>query len=86
MVCKCACGIGIIPKLFLSLFSQVELSHFFRCVYYQSEWIVGTSCAQDLLQFHYANMSMLYTAIFNGCKNDNFQITIFIVFLFLLKT
>ena len=23
--------------------------------------------------FHYANMSMQYTVIFPGCKNDNFQ-------------
>ena len=22
---------------------------------------------------HYANMSMQYTVIFHGCKNDNFQ-------------
>ena len=35
---------------------------------------------------HYANMSMQYTAIFHGCKNDNFQMKILIVFLFLLKT
>ena len=25
------------------------------------------------LQLHYANTSMLYTTIFQGCKNDNFQ-------------
>ena len=35
---------------------------------------------------HYANMSMQYTAIFHGCKNDNFQMKILIFFLFLLKT
>ena len=30
---------------------------------------------------HYANMSVQYTAIFNGCKNDNFQMKIFDIFL-----
>ena len=33
---------------------------------------------------HYDNIPMQYTAIFNGCKNGNFQIVIF--FLFLHKT
>ena len=35
---------------------------------------------------HYANMSVQYTAIFHGCKNDNFRMKILIFFLFLLKT
>ena len=36
---------------------------------------------------HYANMSVQYTAIFHGCKNDNFQMKFFLIFfLFLLKT
>ena len=35
---------------------------------------------------HYANMSVQYTAIFHGCKTDNFQMIFFIFFLFLLKT
>ena len=35
---------------------------------------------------HYENMSVQYTAIFHGCKNDNFQMKILIFFLFLLKT
>ena len=30
---------------------------------------------------HYANMSVQYTAIFHGCKNDNFQMKIFDSFL-----
>ena len=30
---------------------------------------------------HYANMSVQYTAIFHCCKNDNFQMKIFDVFL-----
>ena len=30
---------------------------------------------------HYANMSVQYTAIFHGCKNDNFQMKNFDIFL-----
>ena len=30
---------------------------------------------------HYANMSAQYTAIFHSCKNDNFQMEIFDIFL-----
>ena len=30
---------------------------------------------------HYANMSVQYTAIFHGCKSDNFQMKIFDIFL-----
>ena len=30
---------------------------------------------------HYANMSVQYTAIFHGCKNDNFQMKCFDIFL-----
>ena len=30
---------------------------------------------------HYANMSVQYTAIFHGCKNDNFQMKFFYIFL-----
>ena len=29
----------------------------------------------------YANMSVQYTAIFHGCKNDNFQMKVFDIFL-----
>ena len=32
-------------------------------------------------QVHYANMSVQYTAIFHGCKNDNFQMKKFDIFL-----
>ena len=35
---------------------------------------------------HYENIPMQYTAIFHGCKNDNFQMKNCIFFLFLLKT
>ena len=33
------------------------------------------------LCLHYANMSVQYTAIFHSCKNDNFQMKIFDIFL-----
>ena len=37
--------------------------------------------------YHYANMSVQYTAIFHGCKNGNFQMKKCDFFLFfLLKT
>ena len=35
----------------------------------------------DLRSLHYANMSVQYTAIFHGCKNDNFQMNFFDIFL-----
>ena len=35
---------------------------------------------------HYANMSVQYTAIFHGCKNDEIQMKIFDIFLILVKT
>ena len=30
---------------------------------------------------HYVNMSVQYTAIFHGCKTDNFQMNVFDIFL-----
>ena len=39
------------------------------------------SATCTLCSFHYANMSVQYTAIFNGCKNDNFQMKFFDIFL-----
>ena len=35
---------------------------------------------------HYANMSVKYTANFNGCKNDNLQYNYLDFFFFLLET
>ena len=35
---------------------------------------------------HYANTPMQYTAIFHGCKNVNFQMKKYNIFLFLRKT
>ena len=66
--------------------------------YFQSRWkdyvdttkVVGRDKVIQLLECcdepHYANMSVQYTAIFHGCKNDNFQMKILIFFLLLLKT
>ena len=33
---------------------------------------------------HYENTPMQHTAIFHGCKNDNFQLNFLTVFIFLL--
>ena len=33
------------------------------------------------IHVHYANMSVQYTAIFHGCKNDKFEMKIFDIFL-----
>ena len=30
-----------------------------------------------ILFYHYENMPMQYTAIFHGCKNDNFRLNVF---------
>ena len=50
-------------------------------VLYINAFSLGLICLywQNLL--HYANMSVQYTAIFQGCKNDNFQMKIFDFFL-----
>ena len=32
------------------------------------------------MKVHYANMSVQYTAIFHGCKNDDFHMNIFDTF------
>ena len=34
-----------------------------------------------IVRYHNANMSVQYTEIFHGCKNDNFQMKIFDIFL-----
>ena len=50
MVWRYACSFDIILRLFLLLFSQVELSHFYRIIY--NEWMDrDTLWAQLLLQF-----------------------------------
>ena len=37
-------------------------------------------CLSRSHENHYANMSVQYTAIFHGCKNDNFQLIFFFYF------
>ena len=39
-----------------------------------------TNNAMSEVSFLYAKMSVQYTAIFHGCKNDNFQMKIFDIF------
>ena len=39
------------------------------------------STETDMSNKHYSNISVQYTAIFYSCKNDNFQIKFFDVFL-----
>ena len=52
-----------------------ELSRCGSLVESKSAWYGFT------LPSHYANMSVQYTAIFHGCKNDNFQMKMFDIFL-----
>ena len=51
----------------------MKLQHFVHTSMYM--------CVKMVLVYHYANMSVQYTAIFHGCKNDNFQMKIFDIFL-----
>ena len=44
-------------------------------------WKSGVTFVRRCFRDHYANMSVQYTAIFHGCKNDNFQMKIFDIFL-----
>ena len=41
----------------------------------------GIQKQEELHILHYANTPMQYTAIFHGCKNDNFQMKNYGVFL-----
>ena len=52
----------------------------------QEKGKVRLSTETDISNKHYSNMSMRYTAIFHGCKNDNFQIKFFDVFLIFAQT
>ena len=46
-----------------------------------SRQIVNTPMNPSFTELHYENMPMQYIAIFYGCKNDNFQMKIFVIFL-----
>ena len=39
-----------------------------------------------IFDIHYKNTPMQYTAIFHGCKNDNFHLKLYDFSIFLLKT
>ena len=47
---------------------------------YASEKHLFAEIFISLRLLHYANMSVQYTAIFHGCKNDNFQMKNFDIF------
>ena len=44
-------------------------SHYLYCTFK-----LGSFKYNIHMSYHYANMHMQYTAIFQGCKKDNFQI------------
>ena len=56
-----------------------------HCVIYGAESWSGVFEWSHGVEFwsrmHYANMSVQYSAIFHGCKNDNFQMKNFDLFL-----
>ena len=45
------------------------------------KYVLHTVLVYLIKKMHYANMSVQYTAIFHGCKNDNFQMKFFDIFL-----
>ena len=61
--------------------SSQRLNIRFKNIHFMEEFFFYVSIT------HYENTPMLYTAIFHGCKKDNFQIKNYDIFLFvLLKT
>ena len=51
------------------------------CTTSETEDVVGSLINFGTKGNHYANMSVQYTAIFQGCKNDNLQMNFFDIFL-----
>ena len=47
---------------------------------------IGVITCEWAISVHYENAPMQHTAIFHGCKNDNFQSNILTIFIFLVKT
>ena len=45
-----------------------------------------SNSGKKFLLIHYENTPMQYTAIFHCCKNDNFQLIFWTIFICLLKT
>ena len=50
------------------------------------ESVVINLDSDDDDSLHYENTPMQYPAILHGCKNDNLQLKMFDMFIFLLKT
>ena len=55
------------------------LSVFHESIYCRTHF---ACLVEVVLIMHYANMSVQHTAIFHGCKNDNFQLTFFFMSFF----
>ena len=47
----------------------------------KSAWPATLNNSRLEILDHYANMSVQYTAIFHGCKNDKFQMIFLYIFL-----
>ena len=72
--CLCLKQLGkkLIPRL-QTLALPPRLGQYMRLIEFEY--------SLQLMKRHYANMSVQYTAIFHSCKNDNFQMKIFDIFL-----
>ena len=47
----------------------------------QTIYVILAVTSAKVSSLHYANIPILYTTKFHGCKNDNFQMKKFIIFL-----
>ena len=61
-----------------SLATEICSDHYLSIIQFANLTIAvktptSVTCGEGTSGFHYANMSVQYTAIFHGCKNDNFQ-------------
>ena len=77
------------PRCYVSILKAISVMYSFRNSLDPKFVLLKTSIILELncLFCHYANMFVQYTAIFHGCKDDNFQMNFFFIFfLFLLKT
>ena len=61
----------------ICLICNLFISHFG----FEGKILVSDHCLFFYLWHLYENMSVQYTAIFHGCKNDNFQMIFFYIFL-----
>ena len=56
-----------------------------NCHFYSREkslYVAWACFRNENIEWHYANTPMQYTAIFHGCKNENFQMKNCDIFLF----